>query len=62
MPSLEGNKNTSTARANAPRDRGDGQSASESQRVVHTELPEQKTLFHLVVESWESRWASRSRS
>lgn len=46
----EGGEDPAAAGADAAGDRGDSASAAASQqRVLHTELPEQKTLLHLVV-------------
>ncbi len=45
-----GGQDAAAAGADAAGERGDGTSAAASQqRVLHAELPEQKTLLHLVV-------------
>ena len=52
----EGRQKPPPAGPDAPGDGGDGTGASESQqRVIHTELPEQEALLHLVVKEWKKR-------
>lgn len=52
MPGTKGWEVPPPAGPDAPGDRGNSPGASEGQqRVVHAELPEQETLFHLVVET-----------
>lgn len=46
----EGGEDPAAAGADAAGDRGDSASAAASQqRILHAELPEQKTLLHLVL-------------